>query len=186
VGWADTVIFSNGARLEGQIVKEDAQQVTIAVDGGNITVQRSEIASIVKEEPERPATETLQAYGKKTARWMDDVRDTNRGVIETASGLADGRMSRSVALQAFDQYEQAYASFQQQLDQVVPPAELRGVHALLLEVAGKRIESCRLFRRATEQGDDTLYHDAAAPIRESTALMEEAVEQFDAALGIVQ
>lgn len=182
---ADTVVFSNGGTLEGQVISEDGQQVIIAVDGGNITVQRSEIASIVKEQ-EHQTPETLQSYGQKMARWMDDFRDTNRAVIETASSLSNGLISASATVQAFEQYQQGFSLLKQQLDRLVPPPELTGVHTLLLQATESKVEACRWFEVATQRQDDALYEKASSHQKKSKELMEEAVEQFDATLGIAQ
>ena len=175
---ADTVVFTNGAKLEGEIVREDGEQLTIAVDGGSITVRRSEITSITKTQ-ERQPPETLKSYGQKMARWTEVFTIQNRGVIETASGLLDGRVNASATVQAFEQYQQEFSVLKQRLDQLVPPPELEGVHALLLQATDSKTEACRSFRMATEKHDDALYEEATAHQQKSNELMEQALAQLD-------
>ena len=180
---ADTIVFTNGAKLEGQITEEDEQQVTMDIEGGSLTVRRAEIASIVTSQKSREP-ETLQSYGQKMARWMEDFTIENRGTIETAISLTSGAMSPTATIRAFEQYQEAFSSLKQQLDRLVPPPELQAVHALLLQATESKIEACRWFKLATQKHDDALYSQAATAQEHSKELMEQALAQLDSVLGI--
>ena len=75
---ADVVVFRDGRRLEGKIVKETEESLTLRVKYGEVVVPKRDVASI-----ERGPT-SLEEYKKKTT----EAEDTAKARFELEIGRA--------------------------------------------------------------------------------------------------
>lgn len=90
---ADIIILKNGATLEGIVIADDGEKVTLSADGGEIYIKKKNIVSITKSEytptpsqplespeitPAKPLTPTASATSTATAKISITISDDDK------------------------------------------------------------------------------------------------------------
>jgi tetratricopeptide (TPR) repeat protein len=202
--WADTITFANGGTMEGTVIEETDQKVTIAIDGGTMTFQSSEVASIVRMSSV-DVPETLETYGQKLKPMVEEFLSLNEGLVQAIDardkvgdklkGMVNGSATPKELGRAFDKYHAGFdalyakcVTIQRKLGKLTPPAELSKHHGLLLKAVENRKEGFRLLAAyMRNSGDpsksnDMLFQKASEYGQAAQELYKEAMAYLDSVL----
>lgn len=193
--WADTVTFKNGGSLEGEVVEENDQKVTLSLEGGTMTFQRSEVASIqrtsetsVSETTPIPYPQELASVLEEFTSLSDQIKHDNARLSELfqpgqneepeetvskilATGDVEGKLS--------EEYEARFLKLQQQLERLTPPSKWAQFHRLFLAGIRNRKEALRWFAIASRsKNDEQSSKQASSYLRKSNQLLKEAFDGF--------
>lgn len=100
---ADTIYLKNGGKIKGRVVKDNAETVTINVDGGTVVQNKADIVRVKKDEgailPKEPESgrlnepETLNAAEEESATPMLDTNKKDKGPFGTVGRVVDTAFS---------------------------------------------------------------------------------------------
>ena len=91
---ADTIYLKNGGKINGKVIKDNGQTVTIDIGGGTAVQNKTDIVRVKTEEVLRPKeSEAFKAAEGESATPMLDTKKTKPGFFGIVEGVVDTAFS---------------------------------------------------------------------------------------------